>query len=87
MLSSAARRLEPAKSSRRRWRKVVGISALTAAASAAAAFVRSRRKPDVTTSAAEADADDVTPAAEVRDGQARASTDADAEANEPARTS
>ena len=87
MLSSAARRLEPAKSSRRRWRKLVGISALTAAASAAAAFVRSRRKPDVTTSAAEADADDVTPAAEVRDGQARASTDADAEANEPARTS
>ncbi len=74
VLSSAARRLEPAKPPPARWRKLVGASALTAAASAAAALVRKLRKPDVTTPAAEPDADDVTPAA---DGQARASTDAD----------
>ncbi len=48
-----------------------------------------RRKPEVTTSAAEADADDVTPAAEMRDLQGTTSTDADADAdvNRPIRTS
>ncbi len=76
-LSSAARRLEPAKPRRSRWRKLAGASAFTAAASAVAALVRKRRKPDVTTSAAEPDADDVTPAADRRDGQAKTSTDAD----------
>jgi hypothetical protein len=87
LLSSAARRLEPAKPPRRRWRKLAGISMLAAAASAVAAVVRNRRKPEVTTSAAEADADYVTPAAEMRDAQARTSTDADADVNRPVRTS
>jgi hypothetical protein len=87
LLSSAARRLEPAKPPRRRWRKLAGISMLAAAAGAVAAVVRNRRKPEVTTSAAEADADYVTPAAEMRDGQARTGTDADAGVNRPVRTS
>jgi hypothetical protein len=87
LLSSAAQRLEPAKPPRRRWRKLAGISMLTAAAGAIAAVVRNRRKPEVTTSAAEADADDVTPAAEMRDGQGTTRTDADADVNRPVRTS
>jgi hypothetical protein len=87
LLSSAARRLEPAKPPRRRWRKLAGISLLAAAAGAVAAVVRNRRKPEITTSAAEADADYVTPAAEMRDGQAGTSTDADADVNRPVRTS
>src|SRR5712692_9733287 len=57
LLSSAAQRLEPAKPQRRRWRTLAGVSMLTAAASAVAAVVRNRRKPEVTTSPAEADAD------------------------------
>ncbi len=81
MWSSAAQRLEPAKPPSRRWRKLAGISMLTAAASAVAALARSRKKPDVTTSPAEADADDMTPAAQVGDRQAETSTDADADAN------
>jgi hypothetical protein len=75
MLSSAARRLEPARPRSGRWRKLAGGSALTAAAGAVAALVRSRRKPDTAVSAAETDAEDVTPAPQARDGQARASTD------------
>jgi hypothetical protein len=85
LLSSAARRLEPAKPRRPRWRKLAGISVLTAAASAVAALVRNRRKPDSTTSAAEADAGDVAPAAQRRDGQA--GTSADADVNGQVRTS
>jgi hypothetical protein len=60
-LSSAAQRLESAPA-RRRWRKLAGISMLTAAAGAVAAVVRNRREPEVATPAADADADDVTPA-------------------------
>jgi len=81
LLSSAAQRLEPATPPRRRWRKLAGISMLTAAGGAVAAVVRNRRKPEVTTSAAEADADDVTPAAEMRDLQGTTRTDADADAD------
>jgi hypothetical protein len=81
LLSSAAQRLEPAKPPRRRWRKLAGISMLAAAASAVAALARSRRKPDVTTSPAEADADEVTPAAQMGDRQATTSTDADPDVN------
>jgi hypothetical protein len=77
LLSSTARRLDPAKPRRRPWRKLVGISMVTAAAGAAAAVVRNRRKPDVTTPAADADADDLAPAAEMRDGPGRTSADAD----------
>jgi hypothetical protein len=73
LLSSAAQRLEPAKPRRRPWRKLAAIAVLAAAASAAAALVLNRRKPEVTTSAADADADELTPAAQMRDGQARTS--------------
>ena len=86
-LSAAARRLEPAKPRRRRWRKLVGVLMLAAAAGAVAAVVRIRQKPEVTTSAAGADADDVTPAAEMRDGQGRSSTGADADVSGRVRTS
>lgn len=75
LLSSAARRLEPARPRSGRWRKLAGGSALAAAAGAVGALVRGRRKPDTAVSAAETDADDVTPSAQKRDGQARASTD------------
>ena len=68
LLSSAARRLEPAKPRRPRWRKLAGISVLTAAAGAAAVLVRNRRKPGVTTLAAGPDAGNVAPAAEMSDG-------------------
>ncbi len=86
LLSSAARRLEPAKPRRPRWRKLAGLSVLTAAASAVAVLVRHRRKPDFTTSAAESDADNMAPAAETDDGPAMASTDADADVNGKVRT-
>jgi hypothetical protein len=87
LLSSAARRLEPAKPPRRRWRKLAGLAMLAAAAGVVAAVVRNRRKPEVTTSAAGMDADDVTPAAEMRDGQGRTSADAGAGVNRRVRTS
>jgi hypothetical protein len=76
LLSSVARRIEPAKPGRPRWRKLAGISVFAAAAGAVAALVRNRRKPDFTTSAAEADAGNAAPAAEMSDGQTKASTDA-----------
>jgi len=79
LLSSAARRLEPAKPRRPRWRKLAGISVATAAAGAVAVGVRNRRKPDVTTPAAEPDAGDVAPTAHRRDGPAMASTGAHAD--------
>jgi hypothetical protein len=87
MLSSAAQRLEPAKPPSRRWRKLAGISMLTAAASVIAALARSRKKPDVTTSPVGADADDMTPATQVGDRQATTSTDADADGNGHVRAS
>lgn len=79
LLSSVAQRLEPAKPQRRRWRKLAGISMLTAAASAAAAAVFSRRKPGLPTSEAEADTGDVAPAAKMNNRQTRRGTDADAD--------
>jgi hypothetical protein len=86
LLSAAARRLEPERPGRRRWRNLAGVAMLATAAGAVAAIVlRNRRKPEVTTSAAGADADDVTPAPEMRDGQGRTSTDADVSG--PVRTS
>ena len=88
-LSVAARRIEPARPRRARWRKLVGISVLTAtaAAGAAAAFARNRTKPDSVTSVAETDAGHVAPAAATSDGQAMASTGADADVNGQVRTS
>jgi len=78
-LSAAARRLEPAKPHRPRWRKLAGFSVLAAAAGAAAALVRSRKKPDSAAPAAAADAGNVAPAAAMGDGQATASAGADAD--------
>jgi hypothetical protein len=85
LLSSAARRLEPAKPKRRHGRDLAVSSALTAAATAVAAIVLNRRKPHVAPSADEADTDQVTPAEQKRDWQARTSTEADADGR--ARTS
>jgi hypothetical protein len=76
MLSSAARRIEPATPRRRPWRKLAGISILTGAASALAALVRNRTKPAPVPSA-ELDPDAVTPTAPGRDENAPASTDAE----------
>jgi hypothetical protein len=78
-LSTAARRLEPAKPHRPRWRKLAGFSVLAAAAGAAAALVRKRKKPDAATPAAAMDAGNVAPATTMSDGQATASTGADAD--------
>lgn len=80
LLSSAAQRLEPAKPPRRRWRKLVGISVITAAATAISAVVRSRKKPDLATSA-DVDADAPASAAEMGNGQAGTSSAADADVN------
>jgi len=80
LLSAAAERLEPAKPPRRHWGKLVGISVITAAASAVAAVVRSRKKRALTTSD-DADADDGTSAAEMGNGQAVTSTAANADVN------
>jgi hypothetical protein len=44
LLSAAARRVEPARPQRSRWRKLVGASAVTATASALAAAARRRVK-------------------------------------------
>jgi hypothetical protein len=76
-LSSAARRLEPAKPQHARWRKLADISVLTAAAGAAAAFARNRKKPDSMTPVAETDTGNAAPAAATSDAQAMASADAD----------
>src|SRR5216110_893926 len=72
LLSSVAQLLEPDKPRHRRWRTPIAIAAVAAAALAAAAIVRNRTTPA-------ANADDVAPAAEMGDGQARTSTDADAD--------
>lgn len=83
VLSSAARRLEPTKPKRRPWRKLAVGSVLTTAASAVGAVVLNRRKPEAATPADEADPDKVTPTAKTRDGQARTSTEADADGRVP----
>ena len=86
MLSSAAQRLEPDKPPRRRWRKLAGISLLTAAAGAVAAIVRNRAKQTMTPPE-DTDTHSAAPAAEMRDEQARTSTDAHANADGQVRTS
>jgi hypothetical protein len=72
MLSSAAQRLEPPKPRRRRWRKLAGISLVTAAG-VVAAVVRNRARPDLT-APEETDAGSAAPAAEMRDEKPRTST-------------
>ena len=44
MLSSAAKRIDPAQPRYRRWQKPLGFATLTAAGGAVAAFLRSKRK-------------------------------------------
>lgn len=49
MLSAAAQRIDPGKPARRRWGKPLGVVAtVTAAASAAVAYLRSRMRPQAT---------------------------------------
>jgi hypothetical protein len=76
-LSSAAQRLDPGKPRRARWRTPAGLATVTAAASAAAAYVRHRRKADSMTTPA--DADEQARAGEMRDGQAASRAGADVE--------
>jgi hypothetical protein len=93
LLSAAARRLEPGVPRRRRWRKLAGFSAVTAAAGAAAAAVRSHLKagagataaPDQAKSGETAPAAQTAPAMETGDGQR--STSSDAGQNSEVRTS
>ncbi len=44
MLSSAAKRIDPAQPRYRRWQKPLGLATLTAAGGAVAAFLRSKRR-------------------------------------------
>jgi hypothetical protein len=85
MLSSAAQRLEPPKPLRRHWRKLAGISLLTAG-SVVAAVVRNRATPDLPPPE-ETGTDSAAPAAEPRDEKARINTDADADVDEQVGTS
>ena len=81
LLSAIARRLEPAGRRRPRWRKLVGASAATAAASAFAAVVRSYMKAGAATVPDEAEAGGTAPATEtaaaVKLGEAQRSTVSD----------
>ncbi len=72
LLSSAARKIEPARPLRRRWTKGAGAAGLLAAAGAAAAVLRMRRMPAATQPAERAEDDNVREA----DGQHRV-TDAE----------
>ena len=68
LLSAAARRVEPARPQRPRWRKLVGASAVTAAASAVAAAARRSAKgtaaaPDLAAAPDPGDATTAYPAA------------------------
>jgi hypothetical protein len=45
LLSSAAKRIDPAQPRHRRWQKSLGLATLTAVGGAVAAFLRSRRRP------------------------------------------
>jgi hypothetical protein len=81
-LSQPARRLEPPTPRRRRWRKLAGISLLTAAAGAVAAAVRNRAKPGLTP-LAETDTESAAPAAKMRDENASTSADVDGQVRTP----
>jgi len=75
MLSSAAKRIDPAQPRYRRWQKPVGLATLTAAAGAVAAFFGIRRRQADPTMTA-ADQVKASP-----NGQAGTGMDADTEAN------
>jgi hypothetical protein len=53
MLSSAAKRIDPAQRRSRRWKKPLGLATLTAAGGAVAAFFRVRKQSEQTTTTAE----------------------------------
>jgi hypothetical protein len=53
MLSSAAKRIDPAQPRYRRWKKPAGLATLTAAGGAIAAFLRRKKKTPATTAAAD----------------------------------
>jgi len=53
MLSSAAKRIDPAQPRYRRWKKPAGLAGLTAAGGAIAAFLRRKKKTPVTTATAD----------------------------------
>ncbi|MDR2985861.1 MAG: hypothetical protein LBV34_13585 [Nocardiopsaceae bacterium] len=53
MLSSAAKRIDPAQRRSKRWQKPVGVATVTAAGGAIAAFFRVRKQSDQTTRTAE----------------------------------
>jgi hypothetical protein len=74
-LSLAAQRLDPGVPRRARWRTPVGLATVTAAAGAAAAYLRRRTKGDSATATAEPG--EQAPAGGTRDGQATARADAD----------
>jgi hypothetical protein len=73
-LSSAAQRLDPGKPRRARWRTPAGLATVTAAASAAAAYIRQRGKTDST---AAAEPDEQAPVDEMHAGQATTGAGAD----------
>jgi hypothetical protein len=50
MLSSAAKRIDPAQPRQRQWTRPAGLATVTAVGGAVAAFLRGRRKPAVTAS-------------------------------------
>jgi hypothetical protein len=75
-LSSAAHRLDPGQPRRARWRAPASLATVTAAASAAAAYIRHRRKTDST---APAEPDEQAPAGETPGGQATTSAGAGAD--------
>jgi hypothetical protein len=50
VLSSAAKRIDPAQPRQRRWTKPAGLATVTAAGGAVAAFLRGRKKPALTAS-------------------------------------
>lgn len=73
-LSSAAQRIEPAKPQWWRWRRLACISIVAAVASALAALVRNRAKPGLAPWPG-TNPDDIAPAAQACDENARTSTD------------
>jgi hypothetical protein len=91
LLSAAARRLEPGVPRRRRWRKLAGFSAVTAAAGAAAAAVRSHLKAGATAEPDQAKPGETAPAAQtapaMETGDGQRSTSSDAGQNSEVRTS
>jgi hypothetical protein len=76
VLSSAARKLDPAQPRHRRWRKPAGLATLTAAGGAATAFIRNRmRNGHLATASDQADTVHPTPP----DGQQGGAVSTDAE--------